>query len=842
MKFKHYAKHLAIGIGALLWLTSCGSDKYYTPAQVNDLRAPAYPLITIDPYTSAWSMADNLYDLPVKHWTGHDFPMLGIIKVDGECYRFMGNEKAVMKQVVNTADKAPWKGNYTFEKPASEWMNPDFNDSAWKKGTGAFGTPAKTVKTDWPGTDIWVRRTIEIEPELLTKDLILEYSHDDNLELYINGKEVVNTGNACAMKQMKPLTGELKALLKPGKNIIAAHCKNPVGGAYLDFGIWEKPEFTPVFPMAAKQVSANVMPTQTYYAFECGGVLLDVIFTSPLLMDDLDLLSRPVNYITYQVKSVDGKSHDVAVYFDATPQWAQDRIYQPVTSSMEPDEKLFVLKTGTKEQDVLGQKGDDVRIDWGYFYLSGEKKQNRTAQIGRAAVVQEAFVKNSALDNSADETLTGDISEEMEVLAISDNLQKVGEKPVCGYIMVGYDDRYSIQYFGENLLPYWNRKGDKTIMGELSSAAQDYTPVMDKCAAFDKDLMKRASEVGGEKYADLCALVYRQAISAHKLVEDKKGELLFLSKENFSNGSIGTVDISYPSIPLFLVYNTDLAKGLMNHIFYYSESGKWNKPFAAHDVGTYPMANGQTYGGDMPVEESGNMLIMTTAVTLIDGNTDYAEKHWDVLTTWANYLLENGLDPENQLCTDDFAGHFAHNVNLSVKAIVGISGYAKMADLMGKKEISEKYMTAAKEMARKWEEMANDGDHYRLTFDKPNTWSQKYNMVWDKLFETGLFPEYIYKKELAYYLSKQNKYGLPLDNRRDYTKSDWILWTATMAEEADTFNALVDPVWLYANETTSRVPISDWHETILGTQHGFQARSVVGGYYMPILKEKMLKK
>jgi hypothetical protein len=427
------------------------------------------------------------------------------------------------------------------------------------------------------------------------------------------------------------------------------------------------------------------------------------------------------------------------------------------------------------------------------------------------------------------------MTKNMPAMVCIEKLGDVGKEASSGYVMIAYDDLESIQYFGNNLKAWWTENGTKTIDDALQAASAEHDQVMEHCVAFDDQLWDETLKAGGKNYADLCVLAFRQSVAAHKLVKDTEGNILFLSKENFSNGSIGTVDVTYPSAPLFLKYNPDLLKGMLNPIFYFSESGKWTKPFAAHDVGTYPLANGQTYGGDMPVEECGNMVILTAAIAEMEGNADYAAKHWDVLTIWANYLLENGLDPENQLCTDDFAGHFAHNVNLSVKAIMGIASYGKMAQMLGKDELAEKYTSEAKSMAAKWVGMANDGDHYRLTFDQPGTWSQKYNLVWDKLMNLEIFPKEVAQTEIAYYLTKQNKYGLPLDNRRTYTKSDWIVWTATLAGDKETFQKFIDPVHRFVTETPDRVPMSDWYETPNAKQVGFQARSVVGGYFIKLL-------
>lgn len=808
------------------------------------LRAPAYPLVTVDPYFNAWSLTNNLYDGSVRHWTEKEFQMIGAIRVDGTTYRFMGTEKLPLKNILPTSHEENWEASYTFDKPKSDgWISSGFNDSSWKKGKAAFGTKHEpNLSTLWETKDIWVRRKFDLNEDLSGKTIFLEYSHDDIFELYVNGIKVVETGYEWKYNVQIELSDEVKSSLKKGENIITAHCHNKTGGAYLDFGLYEKEPGMNSMDRTAVQKSVTVLPTQTFYQFECGPVDLEMVFTSPLLMDDLDLLSRPVSYVTYQVKSRDNASHDVQVYFETTPQWAVHSESQPVDFEVIEKNNYTFLKTGTKEQPILKKSGDDVRIDWGYFYLAGKSGNSTMMSFGDYWTPKQEFLATGKITKQDNSGLSDQINKKMTVLAYSHDLGKVSQKTVSDYIMLGYDDIYSIQYFNENLKGYWTNDGKTDIFEAFRKADADYASIMKRSQAFDKQMMADAVKAGGQKYAELCALAYRQAIAAHKLVKDKDGTLLFLSKENNSNGSIGTVDITYPSSPLFLIYNPELVKGLMNHIFYYSESGRWTKPFAAHDVGTYPLANGQTYGGDMPIEESGNMLIISAAIAAVEGNADYAAQHWEVLTTWTDYLVEEGLDPDNQLCTDDFAGHFAHNANLSVKAIMGIASYAKLAGMLGKTDISEKYMNTAKEMAVQWEEMARDGDHYKLTFDRHGTWSQKYNLVWDKLLDFNIFDPQIARKEIAYYLTKQNKYGLPLDNRRNYTKTDWIMWTATMADNMEDFHSITDLVYKYADETPSRVPISDWHDTETAERMNFKARAVVGGYFMKMLEEKLENK
>jgi len=789
-------------------------------------KAPAYPLITHDAYFSIWSFGDGLTNSATKHWTGKTQSLLGIIKVDGKLYRFLGEESKTFKTILPAADESKYLASYSFDKPQEGWESNAYNDAAWKKAEAPFGDDER-AKTKWNTNDLYFRRSFDLSNISTTKKY-LKLNHDDNVIVYLNGKVIYSKNGWVSDYAYLPIEN---GVLQKGKNVLAIYVKNTAGGRHLDAGIVEE-EITEVKTNVAKQTNVNIQATSTQYTFSCGPVNLKVDFTSPLLANNIKLTARPISYISYAVNATDGKTHQVDVYFSASSDIAVNNPTQPVSAWKSTGNNLSLLKTGTVAQPVLKKRGDDLRIDWGYLYIAVPAEFKATQFIGTPNESLKALL--SAKYPAQTEVLNTKNLSLNSVIPFGTVSSAVVEK----YVMLGYDDLKSIEYFGEKLLPVWRQAGGQNFEDQLAEASAQYPALKAECATFDAKLYADAKKAGGEEYADLCKLAYRQAIAAHKIVYAPNGDILFLSKENFSNGSINTVDVTYPSAPQFLVYNPELLKGMLNGIFYYSESGKWKKPFAAHDLGTYPLANGQTYGEDMPVEEAGNMIILTAAITKAEGNAKYAEKHWEVMSIWANYLLREGFDPANQLCTDDFAGHLARNANLSVKAIVALGGYAKMAQQLGKTDVATKYRTAALQMARNWMRMAEDGDHYALTFNDKNTWSQKYNLVWDKLLKLDLFPKEVYKKEINFYLTKQKDFGLPLDSRRTYTKSDWIMWTATLADNEADFRKFISPVYRYATETQSKVPLSDWHETTTGKMTGFQARSVVGGYFIKMLADK----
>ena len=573
---------------------------------------------------------------------------------------------------------------------------------------------------------------------------------------------------------------------------------------------------------AMKQTGLEIRALYTNYTFEAGGLEISVFFLTPLIPEEPDICSRPVSYILVQPNPLDGEEHSLVVRIEASEQLCLNKAGQyPVQVRGVHGQEFEGVRIGSKDQPVLQHKGDDCRIDYGYFYLC--------VAAGEAGSFQKATDVGTPKEPDVKDLTyvyaEGCCPDEMGLL-----------------FALAYDDIYAFEYFGTQIRPWWSRSG-KTIHAALNDAFRDFDELFERCEVISDNLRLTALDTGGEKYADLVCLSFRQVIGAHELAADPDGKLLFISKENFSGGLTATVDVSYPSMPLFLWVNPELVRGMMRPVYRFARSEAWPFDFAPHDVGLWPVINGQVYAhgtelaGQMPVEECGNMLIMETLTTLCDGNTDEAREQLPLLRKWARYLIENGKDPANQLCTDDFAGHLAHNCNLSLKAILGLYCLGLLLLICEEDETEARsYVEKARIMAASWVKRAvKDEGGFRLAFDKPDSFAMNYNMVWDKLFGSHLFPDWVYRSQVSDCLRHINPYGLPLDSRRDYTKSDWLLWVATLCDRREDFDAFVDPLWKAYHLSQSRVPMTDWYDTVTAKQVGFQCRTVQGGLFIKVL-------
>jgi hypothetical protein len=594
-----------------------------------------------------------------------------------------------------------------------------------------------------------------------------------------------------------------------------------------------RPKSVPALP----QVGLHVTPTRSRYEFEDAKIHVTLTFMTPALPHDLDAFALPLSYLTWQVRSVDGRPHAVSLYDSTSSQLAVNQPGEKVAWARERLGDLTALRVGTVEQAVLGSAGDDHRINWGYAYAVARSAQAAAAIGGHQALVN-AFVAGGALPSQDDPRKSRAVNEDEPVLAFVFNLGNVAAAPVTRQVIVAYDEVYAIKYFGQKLRPYWRRHG-ATAAVMVQQAARDYPELARRCAEFDEQLMADATRAGGAKYAQMCALAYRQCAAACGLAADAHQQPLFFTKENTSNGDIATVDVFFPMDPQWILLSPTLAKATLVPILSYASSWHWKFPNAPHDLGTYPIARGTDDGGEgMPVEESGNMLILCDAVAQVDGNAAFVSPWWPKLTQWAHYLEQYGLDPENQLCTDDFMGHLAHNANLSVKAILGLAAYGDLCRLRGDQAGAVKYQQLAKTDAAHWMKVAAEGDHYRLAFDRPNTWSQKYNLVWDRLLGLNIFAPEIADQEVAHYKRMLQRYGVPLDSRTKLTKTDWSFWSATLARSQADFGALTSPIYDYLNETTARSPFVDSYVTDDVHSDGMHARPVIGGVFIKMLADR----
>jgi len=606
---------------------------------------------------------------------------------------------------------------------------------------------------------------------------------------------------------------------------------------------------------ALKQTGIEASSFKTIYHFAQADFTFDVEFVSPLLPNDLELLSCPVCYLNYRFSSAKPHSFEVALAMGEN--WCYNETSQYLGRGMKgrvfQDEGLEIALMGLAKQMPLSATDDEVLADWGYFYLMGDQ-----AYYGDNHLLWAYINKHGAIEPS--------LFEDNKVLmAFSQKKQ--------GTLYIAHDQGVAVQYFNEYLPGYYFRSG-KTIVDALEETRKNHDDIETKLAQFDQQLKKDCAQISPDYYAVAVAAL-RQSIAAHVLVEDKKGELLFLSKECGSNGSIGTVDVAFPTQPLFLLYNPALLNAMLTPIYHFARLKAWPFDFAPHDVGTYPCANGQTYGladdggryrcheayrqaftttyphyvlpkeaelyaleSQMPLEESANMIIMAYAAYQASGESKSIKENFDLLKKWARFLEEFGYCPSNQLCTDDFAGHTDKNINLSIKACVALECFVRLLNEMGENTLAKEKEAVVKRFVEHFEMVSRSRGFLPLSFEEGDSrYSLKYNLALDRLFGFNLFSADLYNREIAEYKKHQNPMGIPLDSRKPYTKSDWEMWVASFAD-ASLNSSLISSLVAFLKSSPDRWAFPDWFDSGDGHGYCFRNRTVQGGIFFPLLCQK----
>ncbi len=618
------------------------------------------------------------------------------------------------------------------------------------------------------------------------------------------------------------------------------------------------------FRFMGKRGAENVLPqtdievsfTTTKYTFCDNRIKLIVSFIMPVTLGDLADASTPINFIDVEVHSIDGADHRVEVVIDFNERLTYSvKTKRPIRANILPFPEGKIGYMGKMIQRSLNKAGDNRSIDWGWLYVSGQADVFTSNEGGKRKYFKQAPIKDK---HTYFKNLTT-----IKCAGIT------ADKPLKYFITVAYDDLNSINYFGLPKKGYWCTKY-YNIIDAIKAANFAHNATIKKIRAWEEGLEEYILEHFSENYLAVLIASYRQTLASHKMI-NVDGAPIYISKECGSNGCAATADVSYPTIPMYLLLQPKLIKGMLEPIFNYARMRSWRYDFAPHDAGIYPFVCGQVYGANpiyvikhshlirrnkhicmqlkagkihdrskqMPIEECGNMLLMSAAYYKETNDIKFVQKNSDLLSQWADYLLDAGIVLENELCTDDFNGHSEKNVNLAIKCAIGLAAWGIMLNDLQAGE-GDKYLQNAHAYAKELERIAENGDHLTATIDDRKSWSLKYNLVYDKILKTNLFRQSTYSNEVKLYKQNIHKYGIPLDNQHNYTKSDWQMWVSALDNSNNLTLEVSDKLVSMLADTTIRVPFTDWYDSFSAEPSGsFRHRSVQGAMFLPLYMQKL---
>lgn len=592
---------------------------------------------------------------------------------------------------------------------------------------------------------------------------------------------------------------------------------------------------------ALGQSRLEVTPTRSRFDLEGAGIRLIVEFLSPVEPGNLRAQSIPMSYLLLTTASLDGRPHEVQIYVDISGDWAgagPGSISGTPTrvSSSHGDLRAWAVSASQPRPCTEYEQ----QAAWGTVIWAAPRASGLTFQSGRDILVRREFVRHGQLAEGRDAGHHA-AGNDRPVFAFSFDLGRISAAPLTLPLLIGHVRTPAVRYLGQDLQPLW-RTYFPTWRHMLSFFWADATAARRRADTLDSRITAEAVAAGGQAYAGLCAIALRQAYGGTELVAGPSGKPWAFLKEISSDGNVSTVDVIYPASPAWLYADPAYLGMLLEPLLAYAESGSWPERYAQHDLGSsYPNATGHNDGieENMPVEESGNMLIMAAAYLKRRpaAAAPFASVHYRILKQWADYLVSVLPDPGDQNQTDDFAGHIAHSVNLALKGIIAIAAMGQIAAVAGNAGDHAHYTALARRYISFWLMHAGDpaGQHLDLTYSGSDggngTWGTLYNAYADRLLGTNLIPRTIQAEQAAWYSSMIKPFGLPLQTPHRYAKTDWEMFTAAWLSHYPIKNDLIQRVYAYANTTPSRVPFSDLYNTVTGHRVKFQARPVQGGIF-----------
>jgi hypothetical protein len=594
---------------------------------------------------------------------------------------------------------------------------------------------------------------------------------------------------------------------------------------------------------ALEQTHLTLTATRSVFTLQSRGVQITLEYLSPIEPGDLQRQSIPMAWVLVTARSIDGASHDVSMYLDVSGEWlsgdpSQQFTWAPVSVPYSGG-ALQAWTMQLAEQQILTEIDD--RAQWGTIILATPRISGLSYQSGPSGTVRAQFVDQGVLLDADDTSYTSIGGDGYPSFGFALDLGQVGSQPQTRQFSLGQVRTPLVSYLGTPLRPLWTEYfSDWQQM--LAFFHADIAGARQRANTLDAKVSADARKVGGAKYEALCVLSLRQAYGATEVAVGPDNTPWAFLKEISSDGDTSTVDVMFPASPVWIYLDPQYLSLLLRPIFGYPASGQWTARFAPHDLGPYPMASGYPHNGgeNMPVEESGNMIIMSAAYTRAAPGTTalvYLQGNYRWLKRWADYLVATLPDPGLQNQTDDFAGKIAHSVNLALKGIVAVAAMGQIAQACGEQADAIYFRNKARQFIAYWlkHAQAPGHSHLGLTYRRPggrNAWGTTYNAYPDALLGTGLVPDSVAAEQAAFYRTKTNRLGLPLQTPHRYGKTDWEMWLAAWLHRYPIGQELIEREYRYANTTRSRVPFCDLYSTITGDQvYGFQARPVQGGIF-----------